>query len=65
MSWTAKYPGRCPECRWPITVGDIVARNDDAEVVHLGCQFEAPVRKPAEVCSHCFMEKPCPCEDGQ
>ncbi len=67
MAWIAKYRGVCDSCGGEIEVGDeitFVAGTGERHPIHAYCSDSAR-RKPAEVCPHCFMERPCPCEDGQ
>lgn len=67
-AFAAMFPGQCAaECGEQIRKGDDVVYVDDA-LVHLNCEglaIAAGVRRPAPVCAVCFMEKPCPCDDGQ
>lgn len=63
MSITAKYYGRCAaECGRPVRPGDEVVFDDG--VMHADCVDALMMPKPAEVCTSCWLEKPCPCEDG-
>lgn len=39
--FTARYPGRCPECSEPIDEGDDVSFNAFDEVVHEDCDPDA------------------------
>ena len=68
MAWLAKYAGVCDNCGGEIEVGDqitFIAGMSERHVIHAYCSESTVQRKPAEVCSHCFMEKPCGCDDGQ
>ncbi len=62
----AKYHGRCAECEDEIEPGDRV-RYVDGGLVHVGCLDPAlRVRRrqtKAEVCTTCWLERPCPCDD--
>jgi hypothetical protein len=58
--FTARYRGRCDNCGEPIEVGDQLRYEGD-EVVHVAC-VEIPLAK-REVCTECWLEKPCPCDD--
>jgi hypothetical protein len=64
----ARYHGSCAACGDDIHPGDMVRYVDDG-LIHAGCADASlrvrPRAKKAEVCGTCFMEKPCPCEDGQ
>lgn len=65
MTFEAKYAGRCDACSNKIHVGDDVVYVDD-ELVHADCEGRAlRGEKKVEVCTECFLEKPCGCEDGQ
>jgi hypothetical protein len=56
----AKYSGTCGRCEGRINVGDQVMYEDDV-IVHIFCEeTERPAR---EVCTSCFIEKPCECDD--
>jgi hypothetical protein len=62
MSFKAKYRGICADCGSTIHEGDEITYDEHDEVVHVRCIEEPePVR---EVCQSCWLEKPCPCEDG-
>jgi len=37
MSFSARYPGRCPECGETIYEGDSVMYDDDDQVIHEEC----------------------------
>jgi len=59
------YGGRCAaECGEQIRPGDDVVYVED-ELVHVDCEERAlrPARE-VEVCTSCWLQKPCPCEDG-
>lgn len=68
----AKYDGWCPACWERIKAGESVTYGslgpDDDALTHEDCYAEqgtsAEVRM-TEVCAKCFIQKPCPCEDGQ
>jgi hypothetical protein len=71
-AFEAQYGGRCgAACGTAIAPGDQVVYVDDV-LVHEGCEegallvalLDAPA-KPRVVCGSCFLEKPCPCDDGQ
>lgn len=66
MTFKAMYKGVCGSCGDPIEPGDEVGYSD-GQLVHGDCEG-APVRgrverKPAEVCTSCWLERPCPCDD--
>ncbi len=60
-TFTARYPGRCPECQNDISAGDEVTYSADDLVVHVECDNPAPAR-PAAICAVCNLQKPCGCE---
>jgi hypothetical protein len=59
-TFDARYRGHCNTCDEPIEVGDQLRYEDD-EVVHGTCK--ETVRALREVCSTCWLEKPCGCDD--
>lgn len=63
-AFVAKFGGRCAGCDDRIKPGQLVVYVND-ELVHLDCEELALTPQPAEVCTTCWLEKPCPCEDGQ
>lgn len=68
MSLTAQYGGRCDACQERIVPGQPVRYDADDELVHAGCADVAegrPVKRPVVVCTECWLQKPCPCDDGQ
>lgn len=63
-AFEARYGGRCGGCDDRIRPGQLVVFVDD-ELVHLDCEEAAlRVRPAAVVCTECWLERPCPCEDG-
>lgn len=68
MSFEAKYPGVCSACEERINVGDEVAwaygEDNEHVVIHDECHA-LPERKAAVVCTTCFIEKPCTCDDEE
>lgn len=61
MSFTAQYFGHCSGCGEPIWPGSLID-GESGDYAHAECSAEP---KSAEVCTDCFLEKPCPCEDYQ
>lgn len=71
----AKYEGRCRGCEGTIYPGDRIVpettetvsnyagplRTDVSEWRHEVC----PTPRGTSTCPRCFLERPCPCEDGQ
>ncbi|WP_146244944.1 hypothetical protein [Curtobacterium sp. MCBD17_028] len=61
--------GTCRDCLAPIVVGDpIVPKVLDGKRVwtHETCPAGKWDSRPGvEVCTECWLEKPCACEDGQ
>jgi hypothetical protein len=68
MSFPARFASRCGACGEDIEIGDQIKKADDdydsLAYIHADCQPSTPI-KQAEVCTNCFLEKPCPCEDDQ
>jgi hypothetical protein len=68
MAWfTAQYPGVCDDCQEDIDPGDRIGHTSSGGYIHAGCadRPSGRVERPVEVCSKCFIGKPCACEDGQ
>lgn len=68
MTFIARYGGTCDVCGFPIVPGDqitFVAGMSDRHPIHAYCADTAPERPAAVVCTNCFTEKPCACDDGQ
>ena len=64
--FTARYRGRCAGCDEEIEPGQSVAYVDD-DLVHAGCGtggYAKPGSKKEEVCTTCWLIKPCECEVG-
>jgi hypothetical protein len=59
MAFIAKYPGECVFGD-SIEPGDLITGNDTYGYQHVTCD-EKP-GKPIEICSKCYMQKPCDCE---
>jgi hypothetical protein len=69
MAITAQFDGGdCRDCLEPIEVGQqIVPKEIDGRRVwvHEVCPASGWDPRPgAEVCTECWLEKPCGCEDG-
>jgi hypothetical protein len=61
VTFRAKFKGRCPHCRSSIEPGDHVVYVND-ELVHLECEdIPKPAERPEEVCTVCWLVKPCDC----
>jgi hypothetical protein len=61
-TFTARYPGICPECMEEIEPGSEVTYNPRDQVVHEECNDgAAPARPKAEICPLCNLQKPCEC----
>lgn len=62
MAFTARYAGKCSECGESFPPGTKVETNPErpASYRHEVCP---PDRPAGEVCSSCFLVKPCPCDD--
>ena len=66
--FTARYRGRCLPGHDMIEPGDLIEYTHHQGVLvptHVECAGLDRPQAPREVCTTCFMEKPCPCEDGQ
>jgi hypothetical protein len=64
-AFVARYGGRCGGCSERIKPGEQVVYVDD-ELAHVDCeQWAIENADQPEVCTTCWLEKPCPCEDGQ
>ena len=61
MTFEARYHGSCGTCGEHICPGDSCEWVDD-EIVHALCETPAAPTKPAEVCTDCWMTKPCWCD---
>lgn len=62
MSFEAKYGGTCGACTGRIHVGDLATYDED-ELVHEDCEGSMrPIRK-VDVCTTCWLTKPCDCEE--
>lgn len=69
MAFEARYSGRCGDCGGTIKPGQLV-RYDGDKLVHDDCDGVTVVATELdrdaqrEVCTSCFILKPCPCQDG-
>lgn len=60
-SFTARYGGTCPSCENPIRPGDEVQYDEDDALHHVLCYT---INRPAPpICTQCWMQKPCGCDD--
>jgi len=62
-TFEAKYGGYCCLCDERVHVGDIATYALDDVVVHADCEGSARPERKAEVCTQCWLTKPCGCED--
>ncbi|WP_353809099.1 hypothetical protein [Agromyces sp. SYSU T00194] len=69
MAFTAKYPGRCDDCREAIRPGQTVEyKGLERVLVHVICDEAGPslsdLDRDAErpVCDVCWLVQPCGCE---
>lgn len=60
-AFEAQYSGLCTECGYQIQVGEMIVRYQDGEYAHDSCNAQSE-RPPREVCTECWLEKPCGCE---
>ena len=61
----ARYPGTCGTCEDRIHVGDMITYSDEDAVVHVDCESSARPERKAEVCTVCWLTKPCDCEEDE
>jgi hypothetical protein len=68
MSFTARYRGICPSCEGEIEPGEelawAVTTDGHRLAIHDECHALPVHTGESVVCSACFLEKPCPCDDG-
>jgi hypothetical protein len=64
MPFTATYGGPCGDCDERVKPGHQATYNEDDTLVHADCADAKP-EPVAETCTSCFIQKPCPCQDGQ
>ena len=71
MGFEARYEGQCSECGERIHMGDEIeyasaATERPVLYVHTVCPGDPRVdlRPSEEVCTVCWLVKPCGCEDG-
>ena len=62
MSFEAKYGGICGECEERIHVGDLAKYGEDF-IMHDDCEDSVQPERKAEVCTSCWLTKPCDCEE--
>jgi hypothetical protein len=62
----AKYTTRCDSCDEWILPGQIIEYDGTASI-HEDCErsVDEPERPERDVCTGCFLQVPCPCEDDQ
>lgn len=60
----ARFIGNCGSCEGGIYPGDPL-RFSEGKYIHADCLDIIPEtpRRPGPVCSNCFIEKPCECDD--
>lgn len=64
MAFEARYAGNCYDCEGRIELGDLIQFNDVGAVVHVPCPESPLDLKPSEqVCTECWLVKPCECEE--
>ncbi|MCI2958217.1 hypothetical protein MN032_10960 [Agromyces atrinae] len=67
MSFPAQYAGRCRKCREEIAEGDLIQSSDEhGGYIHEACEGAThPTRadEAREVCTDCFVLKPCGCDE--
>jgi hypothetical protein len=63
----ARFSAVCGNCEGRFNPGER-AKYEDDDLIHAGCAGRpASARRQLAVvvCTQCFLEKPCPCDDGQ
>ena len=60
-TFEAKYSGTCDACMERIRIGDLATYAED-NTVHADCEDSFQPERQAEVCSTCWLTKPCDCE---
>ena len=65
MSIQARYVTTCPACDELIHVGDQITADplDGAAVTYVHLECPVAVEHTNPVCTECFIEKPCECDD--
>jgi len=61
MSFEAKYGGTCWVCDELIRVGELVTYEEDF-LAHDECEASTRLIRKADVCTRCWLTKPCDCE---
>lgn len=61
-TFSAKYPGECPDCHNPIERGDEVMYDTTDQLVHAACDEDPPLPLPAAICAFCHLQMPCGCD---
>lgn len=62
MSFPAKYPGVCNDCGEHVSVGELI-NYVSGSLTHESCGGSSlDLRVNAEVCTECWLVKPCECE---
>lgn len=65
-TFTARYPGTCPECHESIEPGGEVMYSADNQVIHVECDASLPESMPtALICPRCNLQQPCGCENSR
>jgi len=66
MSFEAKYAGFCPACDERIHIGDELQADpldgNATTYIHVKCP-ESALEHKNPVCTECWIEKPCECDD--
>lgn len=63
MSFEAQYAGTCGVCDDRIHVGDLITYALDDVLTHVDCEAHAQAERKTEICTKCWLTKPCDCEE--
>ena len=62
MSFPAQYHGTCGECHEHITPGQEIQSTLAGDYIHADCDAVAVRERKEEVCTKCWLIKPCGCD---
>jgi hypothetical protein len=65
VSFLAQYDGTCKRCGGRFSAGALIRAGVAGGYEHVDCPDDPSVslRPSEEVCSRCFLVKPCECDD--
>ena len=61
-TFEARFGGICGSCTERIHRGDLATYAEDV-VVHADCEDSAQPERKVEVCTQCWLTRPCDCEE--